>query len=778
MNKSLNKSKAETLTYIKKKISQVNIPSTYYFKVLDYKNNRKKFISLIQKRFKSLIAIRSSNKFEDSTKSSNAGKFVSVLNIDSQNVYELEKNIEKVIKSYRNFFHPENQVLIQEMVNNVKISGVCTTCDLENYYPSYQINYFIGKDTSAVTSGKPNTQKITFLDNNLYLIPDKKFRKLIYIVRQIKTKIYNKHIDVEFAINKKNKIIILQVRPLIQYKTSKISHDTAKFAMTSLGKKISRLNKKNYNLLRKESFYSVMSDWNPAEMIGLKPKPLALSLYKELITNKVWAQSRFEYGYKDLRSHQLMNTFLGTPYIDLRVDFNSWIPKDLPHNISKKLVNYYLKIFKNNKEFHDKIEFKIIFSCYTLDTKKKIKVLLKHGFTKKELAVIISSLKKITRITFGKLSSEINLINKLIDRQKKIKKFGDDYIAKIYWLIEDCKKFGTLPFSGLARCGFVSVEILDSLLNKKIITLRDKENFMKSIETITSQIQKDYSKEKKVFLSKYGHLRPNTYEINSLNYKDGYDIYFKKQSHKNKIIRNKKYSFKFSTNQVKKIKSFLKNEKFNFTFDQFEYFLKKSIQLREYSKFIFTKNIDLLFNNLKLFAKKFGLKETDLTYLKISKILDMNYNYTTFKNIPDLKKDILNNKIEYDYNNLLKMPEVLLGKKDLFFNKEKSNSNFIGTSTAFGKTMYLNKFKPNINYNRIVCINNADPGFDFIFTKKISGLITKFGGVNSHMAIRCAELGIPAVIGVGENLFNQIIKSPLATIDCQRKNIILNGKYI
>ena len=54
-------------------------------------------------------------------------------------------------------------------------------------------------------------------------------------------------------------------------------------------------------------------------MIGLKPKPLALSLYKELITNKVWAQSRFEYGYKDLRSHQLMNTFLGTPYIDLGV---------------------------------------------------------------------------------------------------------------------------------------------------------------------------------------------------------------------------------------------------------------------------------------------------------------------------------------------------------------------------------------------------------------------------------------------------------------------------
>ena len=43
-------------------------------------------------------------------------------------------------------------------------------------------------------------------------------------------------------------------------------------------------------------------------------------------------------------------------------------------------------------------------------------------------------------------------------------------------------------------------------------------------------------------------------------------------------------------------------------------------------------------------------------------------------------------------------------------------------------------------------IENADPGFDWIFGSKILGLITKYGGVNSHMAIRCAELEIPAGI--------------------------------
>ena len=36
------------------------------------------------------------------------------------------------------------------------------------------------------------------------------------------------------------------------------------------------------------------------------------------------------------------------------------------------------------------------------------------------------------------------------------------------------------------------------------------------------------------------------------------------------------------------------------------------------------------------------------------------------------------------------------------------------------------------------------------FFHKIKGLITKYGGANSHMAIRAAEIGLPSVIGVGE----------------------------
>ena len=57
-------------------------------------------------------------------------------------------------------------------------------------------------------------------------------------------------------------------------------------------------------------------------------------------------------------------------------------------------------------------------------------------------------------------------------------------------------------------------------------------------------------------------------------------------------------------------------------------------------------------------------------------------------------------------------------------------------------------------------------------------MITRFGGANSHMAIRCAELNIPALIGVGENNFMKISKSNFIEIDCQLKKFHLAWWYI
>ena len=144
----------------------------------------------------------------------------------------------------------------------------------------------------------------------------------------------------------------------------------------------------------------------------------------------------------------------------------------------------------------------------------------------------------------------------MIKRQNLVNKSSLYFIDKIYWLLEDCKKFGTLPFAGLARCAFISTEILDSFVKENIFTENDRLKFLASIKTITSELNEDLMKSKKKFIGKYGHLRPGTYEITSPNYKNNFKNYFgnfSKPTHRN--IKTKKY--KFSKKQIKKINIFI-----------------------------------------------------------------------------------------------------------------------------------------------------------------------------------------------------------------------------
>ena len=110
--------------------------------------------------------------------------------------------------------------------------------------------------------------------------------------------------------------------------------------------------------------------------------------------------------------------------------------------------------------------------------------------------------------------------------------------------------------------------------------------------------------------------------------------------------------------------------------------------------------------------------------------------------------------------------------KNLYnFEESENKINFFGNKKVVGKISYLKKDNINNLKDCIVCIDNADPGYDFIFNRKIKGLVTQYGGANSHMSIRCAELSIPAAIGVGEKKFQEIICSKSIEIDSINKNI-------
>ena len=73
----------------------------------------------------------------------------------------------------------------------------------------------------------------------------------------------------------------------------------------------------------------------------------------------------------------------------------------------------------------------------------------------------------------------------------------------------------------------------------------------------------------------------------------------------------------------------------------------------------------------------------------------------------------------------------------------------------------------------ILFVPSADPGYDWIFSRGIKGFVTKFGGVNSHMAIRAGELSLPAVVGAGETLFEYWRRARKICLDCGNRQVQL-----
>ena len=136
-------------------------------------------------------------------------------------------------------------------------------------------------------------------------------------------------LDVEFAFTEDETLYVLQADNLEQ-------------PLLSLYKKIEKLTRPHPFLMGGNTCFGVMPDWNPAEILGIRPKKLAISLYKELVTDSIWAHQRSDYGYLDLTMHPLMVSFCGIPYIDTRVTFNSFIPRDLNEHIAEKLADYYI----------------------------------------------------------------------------------------------------------------------------------------------------------------------------------------------------------------------------------------------------------------------------------------------------------------------------------------------------------------------------------------------------------------------------------------------------
>lgn len=790
--------KAETLERLAPCLSQGLVPPGLAFSLAQWRAQGPALLEQARQAWagQSLI-VRSSALHEDGAGQSLAGAFESVAGVDPGAPGQLERAVEQVLASYAKLPGPDqegHQVLIQPMVADISMAGVVFTQDLNTGAPYYVINYddVTGRH-DTITGGYADINRTLLIRRErLGALKSPRFRRLMAAVREVEQVAGSPALDIEFAVTRDERVYILQVRRMaVQENWNRGVTRRVDAALSQIGDFLRQRFRPALGALGPRSIFGVMPDWNPVEMLGAVPHRLASSLYAWLITDSVWAEARAAMGYRDQGGRPLMFGLAGRYYIDVRESFNSFLPAGLPEALGEKLVAHWLETLERNPELHDKVEFEVATTVHSLDfAEGKRPALAAAGLSPAEIDIFSQALQGLTNQAVAGspdlLARQMALVASLEPGRRAIlaspAQCPLDLLHQVRLLLEQCRELGTRPFSVLARCAFMAEELLRSLVRLGALERGRAEQFRGSVRTVLSDFLEavaDFQAGRLAqadFLAQYGHLRPGTYDILSKRY-DQHDYFTGAQAPSGPPsqaapvpgARPAGEGFSLSDAERRRVDGLLAQRGYAFDSAQLFGFMARAIAQREEAKFQFTKNISEALELICQWGRHNGLSRRELSHLPIQRILEALSDNPVLELEDHLRSLSLANQQSLEISRAIRLPFLITQASDVdVVPLLKCRPNFITQKQVRAPVLFLSGHEDQSQSlaGKVLAIEGADPGFDWIFLSPIAGLVTKYGGANSHMAIRCAELGVPAAIGCGEQLFDLCLKAREISLDC------------
>jgi phosphoenolpyruvate synthase/pyruvate phosphate dikinase len=777
-------SKAQTLSDLQTILSCSVVLDMLHFDVSVWEQNYRAVLQKLTNIFSpQRVIVRSCAVDEGKPEDSKAGVYRSHLHVSSTDHQALHAAIQDVIDSYPKTHG--HSVFVQPMLSDdeVYMSGVASTHCLQTKAPYYTISYDKSGRTDHVTRGVGN-QSLVYVarDSSESLTDNDDVAQIISVLKDLETILSNQVFEIEFALTLDRQCILFQVRPLHFSLSQSVQDQTGLSQLIQDARQaIVKRNHTNNGWLGKQTFFGVMPDWNPAEIIGLHPRPFSSSLYQSLITRNVWRQARARMGYRVVPQEDLMLLLAGRPFIDVRMSFNSLLPAALDDAIAAQLIDSWLDRLNHNPHLHDKVEFEIVDSCYVLDCPTRLQLNYGDRLSKSQLSQFSDVLRVLTcECLKMDCSSSLNTVLQTIykfqkqQRNQRQAHNNQHLLTKASQLLHDCRTLGTPAFAMLARHAFIAESLLKSALRCNAISTVRHDQYRCSIKTVSSKISTAFDAVKQgqlqasQFFDDYGHLRPGTYDIRSLCYRDRGQLLFSASLPQEMPEEN---DFVLTVSEYDQINQLLKQAQLNINPSGLMHYASQAIAARELSKFVFSRTLSDALEFIALWGTAHELDREALSYLTLDDMmLCVDNGQDRPVGIQRAKEIIEQNRDTYQLQKQIKLGQFITGTEDLDIIKiEPGIANFIGNACVEGETLILSSDYQTAQSlsGKIICIESADPGYEWIFCRNIAALVTCFGGPNSHMAIRCTEFGLPAAIGCGEPLFRQILQSEKVILDCE-----------
>ncbi len=777
--------KAETLQRLQAMLQHARVPDFLFFTLKEWRVRRTAVIARVLEKFAGTpLAVRSSALIEDGARHSMAGAFLSLLDVDGSNPDAVANAIDRVAQSMTG--DSRDQVLVQPMISDVAVNGVIMTYDMVHGTPYYCIDFDDESGrTDTVTGGSAiNKGLFVYRHTAAEYLRSSRVARFLELARELESLCQCAALDIEFGLSRDGQLYLFQVRRMsMAGQWHPVTERRVERQLAFVEAFVRDCSLPRDGIVGDTTILAIMPDWNPAELIGTTPKPLSASLYREMITRATWHKARATMGYRPLHDAELMVQINGHPYIDVRLSFNSFLPAAISDDVGAKLVNAWLTRLRDNPEFHDKVEFDVVPTC--------LDFCFDEDFNARYGSVLDDAQRQDYRAALAALTRQAvapgaaSTLTQALQSAERLAQTASPSrhqacartaLANASRLMNACRQQGVLPFAIAARHAFIAEALMRSAVRRGALTQARLDAFKRSIHTVTANIVGEYAQvclgklPRDVFLARYGHLRPGTYEITSLRYDERDDLFDNEAPLLHEVSAP---AFHLDVAERDALNALLKESGLDvLDADQLCDYARTAIAARESVKFMFTKVLSDALSLLIAWGEQVGLSRDDLAYL------DWNAIQNSLTQPPmdhiDRHYQLLaaNARLQSESAHAFKLAHIISGVQDIYVaTLNRSVPNFVGTGAASASIIELTaQMSAHANIEgKIICIENADPGFDWIFTQRPAALITRFGGANSHMAIRCAEFGLPAAIGCGDQLYSRLVAAGSAELNCAEK---------
>jgi phosphohistidine swiveling domain-containing protein len=681
-----------------------------------------------------LLAVRSSASGEDSKENSFAGQNSTFLFVD--NIKDLKSSIENCFnsihkessKAYRKHFLGSDKkipmnVVIQRMIDPA-FSGVYFSKDPRGKYESWMLEYIKGVGEDLV-SGKVTPSIISENEPNSKDLSKEQLDKLLSSAQLIEKK-YNDDFDIEWAIDAKGDVFILQARPI----TAKNSISTLKKVATE-------------ELQKLKKDYPVDTIWDGQTFSELTVSPTTFTT--ELWANSFRKGNAFDKALKELgylgftgpSKKSILDNVFGKSYINLNKLGELYfgpIPYSIEQDPRPHLKFHFSKISPRVILNTPRTAFRMLKVGLSINTQRREYI---EKATKAYVDLSSLMQRPNTPDLYGKWSDR-ELNNRI---QKEVSLFSEKTLMWPYILI-------SLTETTIQTLQPLLKSIFDDKKASDLIKLWSGAGILSETYNMGRYFKKACSKKefRPLFLERYGHRGPGELDLSSKRWIELGDDSFYDISEEEYEKSKLSHSILNVEEEIKKFRTFKKS----IVLEEWK-ILKSLLELREKWKMALLKPFCHLRFLLLEKGRRLGLENpNDIFWLNHEEIMN-------FENSMNIVIRERKDKAKYFKNFNFSMVTSLEEIEDILTGNKKIDSNLNGEGLSAGivKGEVVIVTNPEdwkkIDWpeNPIVVAQSTDPGWTPVFIKA-RGIVVERGGVLSHCAIVAREMGIPAISGINQ----------------------------